>query len=243
MFANATDILFTGSLLLLGLASPYKNFLVWLFCCVLFLSIYKYVLISRYQCYREYYRPISSIVSSIKSGDLISTYSPSYSTTISGLSLARVVVSDSYLHNLVAVEYQNNIWVVNALSEDYYDTASKAASYRANLKYLFGYDRWHLFMLPIEDFLRIETDYGSILRVCHTNSPITFRQSDIDELERRIRRRTFTQSLHCCEFLGKYLSILGKIHNHTALHDSLYFCPRTIARDDYPRDIFSLTDC
>jgi hypothetical protein len=187
---------------------------------------------------------VSSIVSSIKSGDLIGTYSPPDTSILSGLSVARAVVSETYLHTFVAVEYQNSIWILNALPEQYYsDTVSKASSYGVNIKYLFGYDRWHLYMLPIEDFLRIEKDYSSILRVCHTNNPITFRQSDIDELERRIRTRTFTQTLHCCEFLGKYLSVLGKIQNNTALHDSLYYCPRTICKDDYPRDIFSLTSC
>jgi hypothetical protein len=187
-FANGILLLF---LFLFGLATPYRKFVLVLFLSLVCLNIYKYVYLCKFQCYREFYKPISSIIPRIKPGDIINTAIPDEITLFETPSIGRVVLSDFYMHTAVAVEYQGEVWMLHAYPDSIYNSVIKPT-----IKYLFKVNRWNVYMEPLPQFLNREKGYGSIFRVAHTNKNISFQQPIIDTLKKQFDSRTFPQTLH-----------------------------------------------
>ena len=225
-------------LFLFGLATPYRRFVLFLFLSLVCLNIYKYVYLCKYQCYREFYKPISSIIGRIKPGDIISTTIPDQITLFETPSIARVVLSDFYAHTTIAIEYQGEVWMLHA----YPDSIYKSITLPIN-KYLFKVSRWNVYMEPLLQFLNREKSNGSILRIVHTNKNISFHNQVIDTLKEQFDSRTFHYTIHCCEFIGKFLAINGIARNHSALHDSIYYTPGVLSEQGETIEYISLTEC
>jgi hypothetical protein len=142
------------------------------------------------------------------------------------------------MHTAVAVEYQGEVWMLHAYPDSIYNSVIKPT-----IKYLFKVNRWNVYMEPLPQFLNREKGYGSIFRVAHTNKNISFQQPIIDTLKKQFDSRTFPQTLHCCEFIGKFLAINGIAENNSALHDSIYYSPGVLSEQGESIEYISLTEC
>jgi site-specific recombinase XerC len=98
-------------------------------------------------------------------------------------------------------------------------------------------------MEPLAQFLEYQKDNSSIFRVIHTNKTISYKQDAIDTLKKQFKSRTFPYTMHCCEFIGKFLAINGLVENKTGAPDSVYYTPVFLSEQGESIEYISLTEC
>ena len=223
-----TNILLVLFLIWIASKSSYrKPALTLLTVLVIYLALKMFVLRYRRQPDRK---KASEATGLIENGDLIHICSVKDAIPfLDPFNLVCMFSNEEEVHTAYAVRYQSKLYVLNSYAtflfnrrKPYYKDPNSVIVLESNKIVTF-------FMEPLEEFLGVESNLNSYLKIVKTEKKPT----EFDMNQKKLFQKLAGEwwEIHCCKALGKYLESQGLSENRSGYTDFLYYFPDVLRKN------------